>query len=118
MPFASNEQTGGPLTNREAWIMFAGIFLVFSGGLVVFGSHYDLVKLGAPCSLVGLSLFLFPEYLRWRLWPFVALFLALGIIGIVLAPSEVGIMCIIAATALLLWLVGLWCWKVTRPRRA
>lgn len=97
--------------------MCIGFIFGLSGTLMVIMSHYDLVKLGTTSLFVGISLFLFPMYLRWRLWPFVALFLALGILGIVLAPSEGGILCLLAATVLLLWLSGRWSWRVKWARR-
>lgn len=117
MHFDRGEQTEGTLRNREVWTMYIGFILSLSGPLVVIMSHYYFIKLGTTCFLAGISLFLLPMYLRWRLWPFVALFLALGIIGIILAPSELGTICIIATTVLLIWLSGLWCWKVKRARR-
>ena len=117
MPIDRDAQTERSLSNREAWITYVGMILGFSGPLIVILSHYDLMKLGTTCLLVGISLFLLPLNLRWRLWPFVALFLALGILGIVLAPSEVGILCLFAATVLLLWLSWLWSWRVKWARR-
>src|SRR5262245_58739428 len=112
MPFDRDEQTEGPARDPEVWISFVGIICCFGGVAVVILSHYDLVKLGATCLLVGFLLYFLPKYLHSWLWPFVALPLALGILGIVLAPSEVGAMCILAAAMLFIFLWGLWVWRV------
>ena len=117
MPFDRDEQTEGPARNREVWIMLVGFILCLSGSAVVILSHYDLVKLGATGYLVGFSLFVLLQYLHSRLSLIVALSLVLGILGIVLAPSALGTICLIATTVLLISLSGLWWWKVKRARR-
>ncbi len=117
MPFDRDKPTAGTARDPEVWIMFVGIILSFSSSAVVILSHYDLVKPGGICLFVGFSLYVLPEYLRTRLWPFVALSLALGILGIVLAPSELGTSCIIAAAVLFILLSGLWIWRVKWARR-
>lgn len=109
-----SEQTEGPSKKREEWLKLVGVILVLSSPLILVVSGGQLPKLAATSGLVGLALILLPEYLRLRLWPFLAPYLASGIVGIVIAPSEPGVICIIVTLLMLLLSLGFRWWK-TRP---
>jgi hypothetical protein len=74
-------------------------------------------KLAVVGMLVGSALWPLPEYLHLRLWPFLGLYLAVGIVGVVLAPSEVGLICIFVTVMILFLSLGLRWWKIRQGKR-
>ena len=107
----TSEQAEEPPSKQEGRSILGGVILLFGGLLVsVVGSgmsNESIAKLGGGGALVGSALILLPLSLRLRLWPFLGVYLAFGIVGVILAPGVGGVICILVTMANLLLLVGL-----------
>jgi hypothetical protein len=74
--------------------------------------------IGSLGIFVGITSYLFLERLGLQLLPFLAAYLVLGIVGALLMPSVPGVICILAAVALLCLSLGLRWWKNRQQMKA
>lgn len=98
------------------WLTLVGVILLIASPIIGPLSDNHLAKFGGTCALVGSTLYLLPESLDLRLWPFLGLYVAIGIVGLVLAPTELGLICILIALGFFFLLCGIVWWKLRRAK--
>jgi hypothetical protein len=103
--------------NWGKWFIVVGIIIT---GFVTpitlaltYGQHSALPPI---CAVVGGILLCFPAYLRLRLWPFLAAYLILGMVGALLIPSPPGLICALAAILVLCLSLGLFWWRARQAK--